>query len=123
MAQGPLGPVSSSAIRRDDPVVTLSTDAGSLYAAQVKGVVLSTAPGLQVVDLDLQLPPFDIVGAAFAVRAMGERFPPGTVHLVIVDPGVGGGRAPIAIRTEDGSFLVGPDNGILDLLARSLGID
>jgi S-adenosylmethionine hydrolase len=110
-------------MRRATPIVTLSTDAGALYAAQMKGVLCASVPRLQLVDLDLELPPFDVVAAALAVRAMGERFPPGTVHLVIVDPGVGGLRAPIAVQTNDGSFLVGPDNGVLDPLARSLGID
>jgi S-adenosylmethionine hydrolase len=113
--------VRAGVVRPTPSIVTLTTDAGPIYAAQMRGVLLSAAPGVTVVDLDTGLPPLDVVHAAVAFRAMAERYPAGSVHLVIVDPGVGGPRAPIAMATKDGSFLVGPDNGVLDLLAQSLG--
>ena len=74
-----------------------------------------------VVDLTHDLRPHDVLEAGFLVRAMAERFPAGSVHVVVVDPGVGGTRAPVIIRCRDGSFLVGPDNGVLFPLAEALG--
>jgi S-adenosyl-L-methionine hydrolase (adenosine-forming) len=101
--------------------VTLTTDVGAAYAAQMKAVLAHANPPLPVVDLAHDLPPHAIGEAAFLVRAMAGGFPPGTVHIVVVDPGVGGRRAPIAIATKDGSRLVGPDNGVLAPLAEALG--
>jgi S-adenosyl-L-methionine hydrolase (adenosine-forming) len=102
-------------------LVTLTTDIGSAYAAQMKAVLARADPPLPVVDLAHDLTPHAIGEAAFLVRAMARGFPPGTVHVVVVDPGVGGSRAPIAIAARDGSFLVGPDNGVLMPLAAALG--
>lgn len=102
-------------------LVTLSADIGEEYAAQVKAVLYRRLPAGSVVDLALNLPAHRVVEAAFLLRWMAAGFPPGTVHLAIVDPGVGGRRDPIAIECEEGSFLVGPDNGLLDPLARHLG--
>jgi S-adenosyl-L-methionine hydrolase (adenosine-forming) len=102
-------------------LVTLSSDTGSAYAAQMKGVLYRSLPPGHVVDLTHELPRHRVDEAAFLVRQMASTFPAGTVHVVIVDPGVGGDRAPIAIGTHDGSFLVGPDNGVLAPLAAHLG--
>ncbi len=103
------------------PLVTLSSDLGAAYAAQMKAVLHRTLPAGAIVDLAHDLRPHAIREAAFVVRAMAERFPAGTVHLVVVDPGVGGRRAPVVIRCRDGSRLVGPDNGVLAPLAQALG--
>lgn len=101
--------------------VTLTTDLGWAYAAQMKAVLLhSLSPG-EVVDLAHDLPAHAIREAAFLVRAMAERYPAGMVHVVVVDPGVGGPRAPLIVRCADGTFLVGPDNGVLAPLAHALG--
>lgn len=103
-------------------LVTLSSDIGYAYAAQMKAVLTrSLSPG-RIVDLAHDLPPHSIEEAAFVVRAMAVGFPPGTVHVVVVDPGVGGRRFPIAIDCRDGSRLVGPDNGVLFPLAEKLGL-
>ncbi len=102
-------------------LVTLTSDVGSAYAAQMKGVLLRTLPPGHVVDLTHDLPPHAVSEAAFVVRTMAAAFPAGTVHVVIVDPGVGSARAPIAVGCRDGSVLVGPDNGVLLPLARELG--
>ena len=102
-------------------VVTLSTDVGSAYAAQMKGVLLHSLPPDRIVDLTHDLPAHGVREAAFVVRAMATPFPAGSVHLVVVDPGVGGGRAPLAAACADGSRLVGPDNGVLLPLAEALG--
>lgn len=109
--------------RRASPgaLVTLSTDVGNVYAAQMKAVLYHyVAPG-HVVDLAHDLPAHDVVEGGFMLRHMGAGFPHGTVHLAIVDPGVGGRRAPIAVRCSEGSVLVGPDNGLLAPLAERLG--
>jgi S-adenosyl-L-methionine hydrolase (adenosine-forming) len=102
-------------------LVTLTTDVGAAYAAQMKAVLAHAMPPLTVIDLAHDLRPHQIGEAAFVVRAMARGFPPGTIHVVVVDPGVGGRRASVVIATKDGSRLVGPDNGVLAPLAEALG--
>jgi len=103
-------------------LVTLTSDLGAAYAAQMKAVLVRTLPAGRMVDLAHDLPAHAIGEAAFVVRAMARGFPAGTVHLVVVDPGVGGHRVPIVIDCSDGSRLVGPDNGVLYPLAEELGL-
>ncbi len=105
-----------------DRIVTLTSDIGSSYAAQIKGVLCRYLPPARVVDLVQDLRPHGIVEAGFLLRHMGARFPAGTVHLAIVDPGVGGDRSPVAVECVEGSYLVGPDNGLLAPLAEHLGV-
>src|SRR5688500_16377135 len=78
----------------------------------MKGVLLTSAPAVQVVDLSHDVQPHDVEAARLAVARYWRRFPPGTIHLVVVDPGVGSERQAIAVLSE-GRFLVGPDNGVL----------
>ncbi|MGI0054742.1 MAG: SAM hydrolase/SAM-dependent halogenase family protein [Thermoplasmata archaeon] len=104
-------------------IVTLTSDIGAVYTAQMKAVLLSRAPEAHVIDLADDLPAHGVGEAAFLLRAMAERFPAGTIHVVVVDPGVGGVRAPVIVRLRDGSRLVGPDNGVLWPLAERIGID
>ena len=94
--------------------ITLLTDFGTSdgYVAEVKGVLMSQAPGSQVVDLSHDIPPHEIDAARLAVARYWRRFPEGTIHLVVVDPGVGSDRQAIAVASEE-RFLVGPDNGVL----------
>ena len=96
------------------PVITLLTDFGTAdgYVAEMKGVLMTQAPASQVVDLSHDIPPHEIDAARLAVARYWRRFPTGTIHLVVVDPGVGGDRQAIAVSSED-RFLVGPDNGVL----------
>lgn len=103
-------------------LVTLTTDIGWAYAAQMKSVLASAQPPVAWADLAHDLPAHRIEEAAFLLLAMARGFPPRTVHVAVVDPGVGGRRAPIAVRCRDGSTLVGPDNGLLAPLAASLGL-
>lgn len=95
------------------PVLTLLTDFGieDEYVGVMKGVILSIAPDVRLVDLSHQIPPQDIGRAAFLLMNAVPYFPPDTVHLSVVDPGVGTERRPVAIRTPAGTF-VGPDNGL-----------
>jgi S-adenosylmethionine hydrolase len=96
------------------PLITLLTDFGTSdgYVGEVKGVLVSGAAGAMVVDISHEVRAQDVEGARLAVARYWRRFPKGTVHLVVVDPGVGSARAAIAVAS-DGRFLVGPDNGVL----------
>ena len=96
------------------PAITLLTDFGTVdgYVAEMKGVLLSHSPGVPVLDMTHDLPPQDIEFARLTLARYWRRFPPGTVHLVVVDPTVGSSRAAIAVESN-GRFLVGPDNGVL----------
>lgn len=95
-------------------IITLLTDFGTAdgYVGELKGVLATLAPDAQVVDVAHDLAAHDVDAARLAVARYWRRFPPGTVHLVVVDPGVGGARAALAVGC-DGRFLVGPDNGVL----------
>lgn len=95
-------------------IVTLLTDFGTAdgYVAEMKGVLLSETRGVEVVDLSHDVAPHDVEGARLAVARYWRRFPAGTVHLVVVDPGVGSSRRALAV-SSDHRFLVGPDNGVL----------
>lgn len=95
-------------------IITLLTDFGTAdgYVGEMKGVLLTLAPGAQLVDVSHDIPPQDVERARLTVARVWRRFPEGTVHLVVVDPGVGSSRAAIAVES-DGRFLVGPDNGVL----------
>jgi S-adenosylmethionine hydrolase len=94
-------------------IVTLLTDFGTTdtYVAQMKGVMLSVDPSLRLVDLTHAIPPQDILEGAFQLASAIDAFPTNTVHLAVVDPGVGSQRRAIAVRTNSGT-LVGPDNGL-----------
>ena len=96
------------------PIITLLTDFGTAdgYVAEMKGVLLSGVPEATIVDLSHDVPAQDVECARLAVARYWRRFPDGTVHLIVVDPGVGSSRAPLAV-SSDGRFLVGPDNGVL----------
>jgi hypothetical protein len=95
------------------PIVTLITDFGTVdgYAGVVKGVLLSLAPDLQIVDITHEVEPWNVSAAAWIAANTYKYFPNGTVHVAIVDPGVGTSRRPVAVVSAAGTF-VGPDNGI-----------
>ena len=101
-------------------LITLLTDFGTYdtFVGVMKGVIQSIAPGATLVDLTHHVPPQNVMAGAFALKTAYAFFPPGTIHLAVVDPGVGGGRKPIAARIGD-YFYVCPDNGLLSyVLAR-----
>jgi S-adenosylmethionine hydrolase len=95
-------------------IITLLTDFGTAdgYVGELKGVLATGAAGAAIVDIAHDLASQDVEGARLALARYWRRFPPGTVHLVVIDPGVGGDRAALAVESE-GRFLVGPDNGVL----------
>ena len=95
------------------PVVTLLTDFGTSdsYVAEVKGILLSTCREAMLVDVTHAVPPGDVRAGAYLLGRTWHRFPSGTIHLAVVDPGVGTARAAIALHAR-GHWFVGPDNGL-----------
>lgn len=109
---------------RPNGIITLTTDFGLIdsYVGAMKGVILGIAPQAQLIDITHAIGPQAIHQAAYMVQTFYTYFPPGTVHLVVVDPGVGSTRRSIALETPAAMF-VAPDNGVLtyvwrDALAR-----
>ena len=95
------------------PVITLTTDFGTRdhYAGAMKGVILGIAPRARIVDLSHDVEPFQTAEAAFVVAQAYRYFPKKTVHVVVVDPGVGTSRRPILVEAA-GQYFAGPDNGV-----------
>lgn len=95
------------------PIVALTTDFGTTdgYAGTMKGVLLDIAPEARLVDITHQIAPQDVRMAAYTLHTTYQFFAPRTIHLVVVDPGVGSARRPIAVQLSRGTF-VGPDNGV-----------
>ena len=95
-------------------IITLLTDFGTAdgYVGEMKGVLAANAPDCSLIDIAHDLPPHDVEAGRLALARYWHRFPVGTVHLAVVDPGVGGQRAALAVESE-GRTLVGPDNGLL----------
>lgn len=94
--------------------ITLLTDFGTVdgYVAAMKGVIADIAPAAPVDDAVHDIPPGDIHAAAFTLGRYWHLYPPGTIHMIVVDPGVGSGRRAIAARADE-RLLVAPDNGVL----------
>lgn len=87
------------------------------YVGQLHAVLAQVAPGVAVIDLFHGVPNYDIHGAAYLLPAYTSPFPPGTVFVCVVDPGVGGARRPVLLRIG-ANWYVGPDNGLFHILAR-----
>ena len=102
---------------RARPVVTFLTDFGAQdpFVGIMKGVVLGICPDASLVDLCHEIPAHDILHGSFLLHMAVGVFPAGTIHVAVVDPGVGGARRPI-LADIDGQFFVGPDNGVLSYL-------
>ena len=105
-------------------IITLLTDFGlnDEYVGTMKGVILSVNPSAMIIDITHNIDPHDIIQAAFTIKSSYKFFPKGTVHVTVVDSGVGGSRAIIAIEMAGHIFLA-PDNGILTLLIKEGNID
>ena len=99
------------------PIVTLTTDFGlnDHFIGAMKGVILEIAPETQIIDISHAVQPFDILDGALTISQAYSYFPSGTVHMVVVDPGVGTARRPI-ILTGERHLFVAPDNGVLSLI-------
>jgi len=107
-------------MKKERGIITLLTDFGTEdgYVAAMKGVILSINPDATIIDISHQIPPQDITAGAFVLSQSAPFFPRGTVHIAVVDPGVGGKRKPILIET-DKYFFVGPDNGIFSIVLQN----
>ncbi len=104
-------------------VISLTSDFGlkDPYVAEMKGTILSICPNAAFVDITHSVEKFNVQEGAFALASAAPFFPAGTIHLAVVDPGVGTNRRPIIVQTEQ-SLFVGPDNGLLILAAKAQGI-
>jgi hypothetical protein len=106
------------------PLITLTTDFGMAdgYVGTMKGVIHSIVPRARLVDISHEIAPQDVRQAAYVLYTAYPFFPSATVHLVVVDPGVGSARRPIAVRTSGGAF-VGPDNGVFSYVIARERVD
>ena len=98
-------------------LITLLTDFGlaDYFVGALKGVILSINPSVSIVDLTHEIPPQDVAAGAFTLMASYQSFPSQTVHVAVVDPGVGSDRRPILVWAGN-QFFVGPDNGIFSYI-------
>ncbi len=96
------------------PIITLTSDFGlaDSYVAEMKGAILSRLPAVVLVDVSHDVPPHDVEAGAYLLQRAVPAFPAGTVHLAVVDPGVGSARRGLVLAAA-GQWLVGPDNGLL----------
>lgn len=99
------------------PIITLTTDFGlnDHFVGTIKGVILAIAPEVEIVDISHSVQAFDVLDGALTIAQSYSYFPSGTVHMVVVDPGVGTARRPILVSSERHHF-VAPDNGVLSLV-------
>jgi S-adenosyl-L-methionine hydrolase (adenosine-forming) len=111
-------------MRSGPGIVTLTTDFGNVgsYVAAMKGILLGMAPGAVLVDVCHTVSPQNILEGAFVLSGIVEAFPAGTVHLAVIDPGVGTDRRLIAVSTA-GQWFVLPDNGLITGVARGRAVD
>lgn len=98
-------------------IITLTSDFGlqDHYVSAMKAAILEVAPEARMVDISHEIPPQDIMAGAWVIRNVAFMYPKGTIHLVVVDPGVGTNRNPVVVKMS-GHYFVGPDNGIFSLL-------
>ncbi len=102
---------------KKQPIITLLTDFKPKdgYSGMMKGVILSINPQCRIIDLAHEITSQHVMEAAFVLGYSYRYFPKGSIHVVVIDPGVGGERRPIAVETRDYTF-VGPDNGVFSLI-------
>ena len=103
------------------PILTLTTDFGTRdhFAGVMKGVILGICPEAEIVDISHEVQPFEISEGAYLVAQAYPHFPAKTVHVAVVDPGVGTARRPILVETA-GQYFIGPDNGVLAMVYSNL---
>ncbi|MGH9782134.1 MAG: SAM hydrolase/SAM-dependent halogenase family protein, partial [Candidatus Acidiferrales bacterium] len=98
-------------------IITLTTDFGSAdhLAGTMKGVILSINPDAEIADITHQVLPYDLLDGALAIGQAYKYFPPKTIHVVVVDPGVGTERRPLLVSAGT-HYFVAPDNGVLSMV-------
>jgi S-adenosylmethionine hydrolase len=104
------------------PIITFLSDFGQKdgYVGSVKGKILSINPSVNIIDISHEISPFDIKTAAYNILSYYNSFPKNTIHLAVVDPGVGGRRFPVIIKTAN-YYFVGPDNGLFTYIIQNEG--
>ena len=109
-----LHPVLVLALAMANQIITLTTDFGraDTYVAQMKGVILSINPAATIIDVMHEIPPQDVVRGSMALGEVWLAFPPGTIHVAVIDPGVGTSRAILGVKCDDRLFVL-PNNGLL----------
>jgi len=107
-----------------NPIITLTTDFGlrDPYVAEMKAVILNISPDTSIVDMSHEVEKFNLRMGAYFLASAAHYFPKGTIHVAVVDPGVGTKRKAILIKTRHGCY-VGPDNGVMALAAKNQGIE
>ena len=100
-----------------DPIITLTTDFGTSdhLVGAMKGVILNINPAARIVDINHHVTPFDVLDGALSIANAYQYFPPRTIHIVVVDPGVGTNRRPLLVSGEK-QYFVAPDNGVLSMV-------
>jgi len=95
------------------PIITLTTDFGlaDYFVGCMKGVILSINPNVNIVDISHEIKSYDVTGCCYFLSSFYKYYPPNTINVVVVDPGVGGSRKPLLIKADD-YYFIGPDNGI-----------
>ncbi len=107
-----------------NPIITLITDYGyrDYYIGALKGVILGMAPDVRIIDITHEIQAHQVLPAAFLLRQVWSWYPPGTIHLVIVDPGVGSNRN-ILLGRYAGRYVVAPDNGLITFVHREMPVE
>lgn len=118
------GMAKSLAQRDTNGIIAFATDWGTrdFYVGAAKGVAYSIFPEVRMVDISHDIEPYNIGEGAITLLLAAREYPSGTVFVAVVDPGVGTERRPIALKTEDGKFFVGPDNGLLTMVMQEFGV-
>ncbi len=98
-------------------IITLTTDFGTAdhFAGTMKGVILSIHPAAQIVDITHEVAPFEITDGGFTIAQAYRYFPKKTIHVVVIDPGVGSTRRPLLAEMA-GQYFIAPDNGVLSMI-------
>jgi S-adenosylmethionine hydrolase len=119
------GPAAVAAQGEPDGVIVYQSDFGLKDGAvsEMRGVAVSVDPSLRLENLTHEIPAFDIWQGAYRLAQTAPYWPPGTVFVSVVDPGVGTDRKSVVLKTRSGHYFVSPDNGTLTLVAQNLGIE
>lgn len=119
-----VGMAASLAERDTNGIIGFVTDWGTrdFYVGAAKGVAYSVFPEVRMVDISHDIEPYNIGEGAITLLLAAREYPSGTVFVAVVDPGVGTERRPIALRTEDGKFFIGPDNGLFTMVMQEFGV-
>ncbi len=119
------GPAAVAAEGETNGIIVYQSDFGLKDGAvsEMRGVAVSVDPSLRLENLTHEIPAFDIWQGAYRLAQTAPYWPPGTVFVSVIDPGVGTDRKSVVVKTKSGHYFVSPDNGTLTLVAQNLGIE